>query len=146
MPDSCLFCRIARGEVPSHRVYEDERLVAFLDIGPIRPGHVQVVPKEHFSYFDELPPEIAGEIVVLGQRLARALKRIYGVRRAAFLFTGGDIDHTHAHVVPMVAPTDITSRRYIAEEAVTFRAMPRPPAEELARTAQRLRDALASAP
>ncbi len=140
----CLFCQIARGEAPSHRVYADERLVAFLDIGPIRPGHVQIIPKEHYGNFDELPPDLAAAIMVLGQKLARVLKRLYSVRRVAFLFTGGDVDHAHAHVVPMVAATDITSRRYIAEEKVTFRDMPRLPADELARIAARLREGLAT--
>lgn len=140
---ACLFCRIAKGEVPSHAVYEDERLYAFLDINPIRPGHVQIVPREHFAYFDDLPPDLAAEIVQLGQKLSRALKSVYGVKRVAFLFTGGDVPHVHAHVVPMVAGTDITSRRYIAEEHLTFQSTPRVPDAELADTAGTIRDALA---
>lgn len=143
LDDGCLFCRIARGEVPSHAVHADEKLHAFLDIRPIRPGHVQIVPREHHAWFDDLPADLAADIVHLGQRLAGALKRIYGVRRVGFLFTGGDVPHVHAHVVPLVAGTDITSRRYIAEEDLTFRDMPRVPDAELAATASRIREELA---
>lgn len=143
-PDRCLFCGITTGRIPSHRVAESENLVAFLDIAPIRPGHIQIAPRAHYPYFDALPPELAAEIVQLGQRLARALKRIYRVKRVAFLFTGGDLAHAHAHLVPMVAGDDITSRRYIAEEAVTYRDPPRPPVTEQEETASRIRAELAA--
>lgn len=138
----CLFCRIARREVPAHIVYEDDYLVAFLDIGPIRPGHVQIIPRDHYPTFDDLTAELASRIIVLGQRLARILKSSSGVSRAAFLFTGGDVAHAHAHVLPMISATDITSRRYIAEEEITFRPMPRPSEDELRHVAFTLREAL----
>ena len=139
----CLFCRIARRECPAHIVYEDDYLVAFLDTGPIRPGHVQIIPRDHYPTFDDLTAELASRIIVLGQRLARILKAKNGVSRAAFLFTGGDIAHAHAHVLPVIAVTDITSRRYIAEDDITFRPIPRPSDEELGQVALGLRQALA---
>jgi len=141
----CLFCAIAAGRVPAHIVLESPRILAFLDIAPIRPGHAQIITRDHYPYFDNLPPALAAEIIEAGQRLARVLKQQQGVKRVSFLFTGGDIAHVHAHVVPMVAPTDITSRRYIAEEKLTFRAMPRLSDEELAASADALRLALAQA-
>jgi histidine triad (HIT) family protein len=142
MPAECVFCRIAKREIAAHIVYEDDRLMAFLDRGPIRPGHTQIVPKEHFACFDETPAELVSAMTLLGQRLARALKRLYRVPRVAFAFTGSDVAHTHAHVVPMHDATDITSRRYIVEETVTFRGMPHPPDLELAGTAEALKKAL----
>lgn len=138
----CLFCRIARREIPAHIVYEDDYLVAFLDTGPIRPGHVQIIPRDHYPTFDELTAELASRIIILGQRLARILKANYAVTRAAFLFTGGDIAHAHAHVVPMVIPTDITSRRYIAEEEITFQPIAKASENELGQVAFILRGAL----
>lgn len=141
--DRCLFCEIAAGRIPAHRVAETENLVAFLDIAPVRPGHVQIVPRTHHAYFDDLPAELAAEIVQLGQRVAKALKAIYGVKRVAFMFTGNDLAHAHAHLIPMVRPDDVTSRRYIAEEVVTYRDPPRPHQEERADTASRIRLELA---
>jgi histidine triad (HIT) family protein len=79
---------------------------------------------------------------VLGQRLARILKAKNGVAHAAFLFSGSDIAHAHAHVLPMFEPTDITSRRYIVEETITFGPIPRPSEEEARHVAFTLREAL----
>ena len=138
----CPFCRIARREIPAHVIYEDDYLVAFLDTGPIRPGHVQIIPRDHYPTFDDLTAELASRIIILGQRLARILKASHEVSRAAFLFTGGDIAHAHAHVVPMISPTDITSRRYIVEEEITFRPIVKASEEELGRVALGLRRAL----
>ncbi|NGO54084.1 HIT family protein [Mesorhizobium camelthorni] len=138
----CLFCEVARSKIRTNVVFENDRLLAFLDIAPIRRGHVQIVPREHFVHFDDLPPDLASEVIELGQKIARAQKRLYGVERVAFLFTGGDVPHAHAHVVPMVEKTDITSRRYIKEETLTFAALPNPGVEELESVAAELRSAL----
>lgn len=135
----CLFCQIAAGKVPATILYEDDKVVAFLDICPIRPGHTQIIPKEHHPYFDDLPSLTAQRIIEVAQELSRAMKRLYQVPRVAFLFTGGDVDHAHAHVVPMHEKTDITSRLYIAEETLTFRSTPRASKEELEQVAAVLR-------
>jgi histidine triad (HIT) family protein len=144
MAEDCWICRIAHDSGTAHILHEDNRLLAFLDRGPIRPGHTQIVSKEHFPYFDNAPAEIVSSIVLFGQELATAMKRLYRVPRVAFLFTGGDIAHVHAHVVPMLEKTDITSRRHIAEERLTFRSLPCPPETELVATAAALRKALAT--
>jgi len=143
MTTECLFCRIIQREVAAHVVYEDDRVLAFLDRGPIRPGHTQIVPREHFAYFDDAPADVLAAIVTVGQKLARAMKQTLHVPRVAFLFTGGDIAHVHAHAVPIHEETDITSRRYITEQTVTFRGLPCASERELARTASDLRRALA---
>ena len=116
----CLFCRIARKEVDAVIVHEDDDVVAFLDIGPIRDGHTQIIPKAHYDTFELLPPELANRILDLGQQLSRRMKVVFGIDRVAFLFTGGDVAHAHAHVVPLHEKTDITSARYIvgAEEVI----------------------------
>lgn len=139
---TCLFCRIAARRMPAHIVHETGHVVAFLDIAPIRPGHTQIIPKEHHSCFDDLPADLLAEMAATGQRVARALKAIYGVRRVGFAFTGTDVAHAHAHVVPLVEFDDLTSRRYIAEETVTYRNPPRPSDEAMAETAERIREAL----
>lgn len=142
MQGHCLFCRIAEGEVPAHVVYRDDAIMAFLDIGPIRPGHVQIIPRRHFETFDDLPAEVANAIIALGQRIAKVQKALFDVARVGFLFTGGDVPHAHAHVVPMVRGDDITSRRYIQEERVTYRGLPNPGYEALAEMATTLRQKL----
>lgn len=136
---NCIFCRITSGQIPSYVVYEDDDLKAFLDIRPIRPGHVLIVPKQHHNYFDDLPAHLASAIVHLGQRLGKAMKAHYGVERVAFLFTGTDVSHVHAHVVPMHEKTDITSPVYIEQKNLTFELAPQASAQALAQTAAELR-------
>ncbi|WP_425049813.1 HIT family protein [Psychromarinibacter sp. S121] len=139
---TCLFCGIACGDVPAAIVYEDDELVAFLDTMPIRRGHVQIIPRAHYPYFDDLPGDLAGRMLVLGQRLARAMKQVYGVQRVGFAFTGGDVDHAHAHVVPLHEKTDLTSRRYIAEERLTFTELPALTPDEAAAVVAELKHVL----
>jgi len=145
MAAECLFCRIATRAVAADVVHEDEHLLAFLDVHPIRPGHVLIVPKRHFDYFESAPADIAASIVALGQRLARVMKQIYRVPQVGFLFTGSDIPHVHAHVVPMHEKTDLTSRHYILERTLTFAETPRASTHELFTTAALLAGALRAA-
>ena len=138
----CLFCRIVAGELPAEIIHQDDLVMAIADLYPIRAGHTQIVSRQHVPYFEDLPEATASRIIQVGQRLSRAMKSLYGVERVAFAMTGGDHAHAHAHVVPMHDKTDITSRRYIVEEKITFRSMPRASAEELASSAAALRAAL----
>lgn len=138
----CLFCRIVAGKLPAEIIHQDDLAMAIADLYPIRAGHTQIVSRQHVPYFEDLPEATASRIIQVGQRLSRAMKSLYGVERVAFAMTGGDHAHAHAHVVPMHDKTDITSRRYIVEEKITFRSMPRASAEELASSAAALRAAL----
>ena len=113
----CLFCKIARQEIPAVTLHEDPDLIAFLDLQPVRKGHTLIIPRQHFETFDALPEALAGKIVTLGQKLARRMKEVFGVERVAFLFTGVHVAHAHAHVVPMHEQMDITSQRYIVSPA-----------------------------
>ena len=140
----CVFCDIAAGRIATDLVHEDERVVVFPDRGAIRRGHVQIVPRGHAETFERLAPDLAAHVLILGQRIARVQKRLYGVERVAFLFSGGDVPHAHAHVVPMHEKTDITSARYIEEAGLTFRPLPAAPPEERAAIARELGTALAS--
>ena len=124
MSDNCLFCRIARREIPAHILHEDDRLLAFLDIQPVRPGHTLIIPKQHYPYFEDMPADLAGHILNLGQKLGRHMKRLYGVDRVGFAFTGIHVAHAHAHVIPMHDPQDVTSTQYIVQKDLTFTMPP----------------------
>jgi histidine triad (HIT) family protein len=142
---TCLFCRIGSRAIPSVVLHEDADTLAFLDIEPLRPGHALIIPKVHIDYFDALPAPLADHMMRLGQRLARAMKAIHGVDRVGFFYSGGDIRHVHAHVLPLHDKHDITSRLYIAEEQLTFRPPPRAAREALEAEAARLLRELALA-
>ena len=104
------------GEIPSIRIHEDGEVIALLDIAPIRPGHTVILPRSHVETFEKLPAPLAGRILGLGQQLARRMKELYKVERVAFFFTGTDVAHAHAHVVPIHEKMDVTSARYIASQ------------------------------
>lgn len=145
MSDDCLFCRIARQQIPAHVVHQDDEILAFLDIQPVRPGHVLIIPRQHYSYFEDLPAPLAGRILELGQRLARAMKQHYKVERVGFVFTGIHVAHAHAHLIPMHQKHDVTSTQYIAQQDLDFIMPPQCPAEQLEETAAQLRRALCQA-
>lgn len=146
MSDNCLFCRIARHEIPAHVVHEDDRLLAFLDIHPVRAGHTLIIPKQHYPYYEDMPADLAASIVNLGQRLGRQMKRLYGVERVGFAFTGIHVAHAHAHVIPMHHPQDVTSTQYIEQQDLTFKMPPQSPPEALAAKAAQLRGQLRGGP
>lgn len=142
MSHACLFCEIARGTIPAHVVHEDELVLAFLDIHPVRAGHVLIIPKQHHPYFEDLPPPHANRILALGQSLARVMKSQYQVERVGFVFTGIHVAHAHAHLIPMHELQDVTSTQYIAQRDLEFIMPPQAPATELAATAAELRAGL----
>ena len=83
-----IFTRIIRGEIPSHRVYEDERHYAFLDINPVQRGHTLVVPKREVDYVFDLEPEELGELWKAAQVVAKALQEATGCRRVVTTVVG----------------------------------------------------------
>ncbi|HXR11951.1 MAG TPA: HIT family protein [Gaiellaceae bacterium] len=103
---SCVFCDIVAGEAPASMVHEDERTVTFLDIRPITPGHLLVVPREHAAYLAELDPEDGAQLFRVGMRAAAALRssslRCEGVNfhLADGVVAGAEVFHVHLHVIP----------------------------------------------
>lgn len=138
----CLFCRIVAGGIPAHKVHEDAHTLAFLDLHPIRPGHVLVIPKAHHVWFEDMPPAEAAAVMASAQRVAKALKRVRGVERVAMFFTGIHVPHAHAHLVPMHHVHDVTSSVYLADGPDSYALPPQLPAEEMARIAEELSAAL----
>jgi len=104
--ETCIFCRILKGELESSMVYEDELCVAFMDIQPVNPGHVLVIPKEHVSYIGELNEELGAHIFRVGMRINKALRKT-DVRCEGIDYfladgeaAGQEVFHTHLHVFP----------------------------------------------
>ncbi|MGH2914058.1 MAG: HIT family protein [Solirubrobacteraceae bacterium] len=103
-PD-CLFCKIVAGELPSERVYEDERTVGFMDINPATPGHALVVPRAHARDLLEIEPEDLAATVAAAQELARRASQRLGADGVNLLNSCGapawqTVFHFHVHVIP----------------------------------------------
>ncbi len=99
----CIFCKIGRGEAPAHKVWEDEKHLAFLSIFPNTEGVTVVITKEHQpSYAFEASPEILTGLTLASQKVARLLDaKLADVGRTALVFEGFGVDHLHAKLFPM---------------------------------------------
>ena len=100
-----IFSKILRGEIPCHKVYEDDLVLAFLDINPLTRGHVLVIPKEPAETLDKLSDESAAAIGRVLPRLCRAVKRVTGVEAFNVLENNGPLAHqavfhVHFHIIP----------------------------------------------
>jgi histidine triad (HIT) family protein len=103
-PD-CLFCKIVAGEVPSTRVHEDDRTIAFMDINPATRGHLLVIPREHAADVRDIPAEDLHAVVDVVQRLARTVVEKLGADGVNLLNSTGraawqTVFHFHLHVIP----------------------------------------------
>lgn len=99
----CTFCKIVKGEMPRHKIWEDEKHLAFLSIFPNTEGCSVVITKQHYpSYPFDLPDHILKELVIATKKVAKLLdKKLEDVGRTAMIFEGFGIDHVHAKLFPM---------------------------------------------
>jgi len=140
---SCLFCRISAGDLPAHKIHEDDHVLAFLDLHPIRPGHALVIPRAHHVWFEDMPPDLAARVMAVCQQVARAMKVVEPVERVAMFFTGIHVPHAHAHLVPMHHVHDVTSAAYLANGIDGYSMPAQLPADRMAALAARLQGAMA---
>jgi histidine triad (HIT) family protein len=108
----CPFCHILQGRGPAHQVDEDEYSLAFLDMHPINPGHLLVIPKQHVPDFFALEEPYYGALMRSAKRLAAVLAVVTQPRKVGIVIAGFDVPHTHVHLIPMHAYHDITSQAY----------------------------------
>lgn len=102
----CIFCKIVEGSAPSSKVYEDEVCLAFMDIQPVNPGHVLVIPKAHFADLATLPAATGGHLFQVAQKIALSLQKTNVKNEGVDFFlangeaAGQEVFHVHLHVIP----------------------------------------------
>lgn len=111
MNHDCIFCKIINGEIPSAKVYEDEHVMAFLDISQVTKGHTLVIPKVHKENVYELTPEISSQVFQAVPKIARALKETYQPIGMNVLNNNGEhagqsVFHFHIHLLPRYGQGD----------------------------------------
>jgi histidine triad (HIT) family protein len=102
---NCLFCKIATGEIPCDKVYEDADTLAFLDIRPVNPGHTLVIPKEHCQNVFETPEEIWNKVMQSVQKVAQAIRtglptEDLNIAMNNGTYAGQVVFHAHVHIMP----------------------------------------------
>lgn len=102
-----IFSRIIQGEIPCHKVAENDKFIAFLDITPVAKGHTLVVPKKEIDYFFDLDTELLEEINLFSKDVAAKLQRAVPCRRIGVAIIGLEVPHAHVHLIPLNTIADI---------------------------------------
>ena len=126
-----VFSRIVAGEIPCHRIAENDRFLAFLDVNPLVEGHALVIPKEEVDYFFDLDPVTLAEINTFAQQVAGQIQRAIPCKRIGITVIGLEVPHAHMHLIPLQHVGDMNFER----EKLA------PTQEQLAATAERIRTA-----
>ncbi len=109
MNEPSIFTRIINGEIPCHKVYEDERTFAFLDIHPIQPGHTLVIPKQQVEFVWDLKDEDYRAVMDTARKVAKRIRDVLGSPYVGEQIIGTDVPHTHVHVFPFSNPAEYRS-------------------------------------
>ena len=102
-----LFTRIVRGEIPCHKVAEDDRFLAFLDIAPLRMGHTLVIPKVEVDRFFDLPSDVLADMLPFAQQVAQRIKAVVPCDRVGLAVIGLEVPHAHLHLIPIDTMEDM---------------------------------------
>lgn len=102
-----IFTRIIQGEIPCHKIAENDKFIAFLDITPVATGHTLVVPKQEVDYFFDLENDLLAEINVFAKEVAAKLQRAIPCRRIGVAIIGLEVPHAHVHLIPLNTMADI---------------------------------------
>ena len=130
-----IFTRIIQGELPGRFVWRDDRVVAFLTIAPLRPGHTLVVPIEEVDHWLDCEPELMSHLTTVAHKVGRAVQEAFSPARVGLMIAGLEVSHTHLHIVPINGLHDL--------DFANADANPDPAAMDAA--AEKLRAALRSA-
>lgn len=124
-----IFSKIVAGEIPSHKIAEDDEFFAFLDINPVAVGHTLVIPKKEIDYIFDIDDPMLGRMLAFAKRVAQAQEAAIPCKRVGLAVMGLEVPHAHIHLIPITRESDM----YFGGEKLTITA------DELADTAARIR-------
>lgn len=130
--EDCIFCKIAKGDVPSNKIYENENFFVMLDAFPPAKGQTLIIPKKHISpYFFDVEDKLYTEALLLAKKIAKAIDRALKPVKTGLLIEGLEVDHIHIKLQPLT------------KEGFKLKPLdPKPSDEELKETAEKIRGAL----
>jgi histidine triad (HIT) family protein len=106
-----IFSKIILGEIPSYKIAEDGKFFAFLDIFPLKEGHVLVVPKIEVDKFFDVPDEYLAEMLLFAKPVAKAIEKAFDCNRCGLAVIGLEVPHAHLHLVPINNMDDLNFTR-----------------------------------
>lgn len=98
---SSIFCKIIKGELPCYKVAENDSFLAFLDIMPLREGHVLVIPKKETDYIFDIEDEELSQFILFAKQVARKMKKVLPCKRIGMTVIGLEVPHAHIHLIPI---------------------------------------------
>lgn len=126
-----IFSKIIAGEIPCHKIAENENFLAFLDIMPLRKGHVLVIPKKETDYIFDMEDDELAAMMIFAKSVAHKIKRVFPCRKIGVTVIGLEVPHAHIHLIPINGIADMD----FSQEKLSLSH------EELAQIAQSIREA-----
>ncbi|MEQ1676856.1 MAG: HIT family protein [Chitinophagaceae bacterium] len=102
-----IFSKIIAGEIPSYKISENDKFYAFLDIFPLREGHVLVVPKVETDKLFDLPDDYLKEMLLFAKPIAKAIEKAFNCNRCGISVIGLEVPHAHLHLIPINSANDL---------------------------------------
>lgn len=135
--ESCIFCKIVQKQAPSSIIFEDDKVMAFLDIRPVNEGHTLVIPKDHYIDIYEIPQELIGQVHIVTKTVSLAVKQAVNAEGISIIQQNGkaagqDIFHLHVHIIP----------RYHGQKMTSFHELKTVENEKLDQTATKIKQHL----
>ena len=109
--EECVFCKIIQGKIPSFKIWENEKHLAFLDINPINPGHTLLIPKKHNEYLWDLNNKEYTELTIAAKQLAKSIQQKIKCEKVGMAVEGFGVPHVHIHIVPLNNPNELNPER-----------------------------------
>lgn len=128
-----IFSRIVAGDIPAHKIAETDAFLAFLDVMPTTTGHTLVIPKQEVDYIFDLDDALYSGLMLFAKRVASAVEKAIPCQRIGVAVVGLEVPHAHVHLIPLNSMADMDFSQKLA---------PRPTADELAATAEKIRQFL----
>ncbi len=107
----CIFCKIVAGEIPAEKIWEDETFLSFLDVNPLNPGHLLVIPKKHTEYLFDMPDTEYSELMIKAKEAAIRMKEKLGPKKVGLVVEGFGVPHVHVHLIPINNPHELNPER-----------------------------------
>ena len=131
MEQKCIFCKIVSGKLPSYKVYEDEKYVAFMDIFPRAKGHTLIIPKKHYQWVYDVPE--FGTYFEIAKKVAISVQNVVKSDFISFVTVGEEVPHAHIHILP---------QKLNKPQGITFTEVLSIPKEELEQLTKQISNSL----
>lgn len=115
MADS-IFTKIIKGEIPCHKIYEDDQTLAFLDIHPVQPGHILVIPKKQIEFVWDLPLDDYQAVMATTKKVALRMREVLAKPYISSRIVGVDVPHAHVQLIPFSVPEELRKRQDMEAE------------------------------